>query len=510
MSNTELLKDEPLGEKLIKKWFWLYFFTYLAAPAGYLTRVIISNSLSVQQVWVIYSLLWIFSILSMYNGLWLTESLKHFLPKYIAKKNFDKAKTIIFFSATIQLITSTIISIIIYNYSFFIANKYLWSAESVELIKYFIIYFLSINTMQVISSIILSYYDTFSNQITIFIKSILILWFVYYFFANDISSVLNYWIAFIWAQLISSLIAITIYYSKYSIDIASSSIIYNTKFIKKFIKYSLRTFLSMNAWLLLTQIDQQMVILLLWQSDAWIFANYMSLISLSYIFISPIVVILFPMVSKLYSEKNINEISHLQYIFYNFLGFFSLYFMWLLIPLWPQISIILFWVKFLSSWYLMYLGWINLLLQTLIYINYWLLSGLWKAKERGIIIFIAGPLNVFMNYIMIQYLWLYWVVLSTIIWSLFMFLLSSLFISKTFKIRFDKKFIFKNILLISLLWFIILSKLNSFFIIDDSLRLYNLTNLIIITTLYSMIICAVNYSQIPIIYNHLKIILQKK
>jgi len=29
----ELLADQPLGEKLIKKGFWLYFFAYLIGPA---------------------------------------------------------------------------------------------------------------------------------------------------------------------------------------------------------------------------------------------------------------------------------------------------------------------------------------------------------------------------------------------------------------------------------------------------------------------------------------------
>ena len=42
--NTDLLADETLSEKLVKRGFRLYFFSYLAIPFGYLTRLLISNS----------------------------------------------------------------------------------------------------------------------------------------------------------------------------------------------------------------------------------------------------------------------------------------------------------------------------------------------------------------------------------------------------------------------------------------------------------------------------------
>jgi len=50
--NLDLLEDENLGQKLVKKGFWLYLFSYLIAPAGYLVRLLISNSpeVSVEEV----------------------------------------------------------------------------------------------------------------------------------------------------------------------------------------------------------------------------------------------------------------------------------------------------------------------------------------------------------------------------------------------------------------------------------------------------------------------------
>ena len=46
----EILKDETLSEKFIKKGFWLYLFAFLIAPSGYIIRLLISNDLSVAEV----------------------------------------------------------------------------------------------------------------------------------------------------------------------------------------------------------------------------------------------------------------------------------------------------------------------------------------------------------------------------------------------------------------------------------------------------------------------------
>jgi O-antigen/teichoic acid export membrane protein len=53
----ELLADQPLGQKLIKKGFWLYFFTIITAPVGYIIKMIVSNTLSVEDVGIFYSVL---------------------------------------------------------------------------------------------------------------------------------------------------------------------------------------------------------------------------------------------------------------------------------------------------------------------------------------------------------------------------------------------------------------------------------------------------------------------
>ena len=90
---SKILQDQTLWEKLIKKWFWLYFFSFLVAPAGYLIKLFVSNSLSVSDVWVLYSIISLISLLNTYNDLWLTESLQYFLPRFLLKKQYNYVKT---------------------------------------------------------------------------------------------------------------------------------------------------------------------------------------------------------------------------------------------------------------------------------------------------------------------------------------------------------------------------------------------------------------------------------
>jgi len=114
----ELLADQPLGQKLIKKWFWLYFFMMITAPVGYIIKVIVSNTLSVSDVWIFYSVLGFVGLVSIYHDLGLTEALQYFLPKYWIEKKYNSYKTIIVITLLAQVAIGTAIACLIYFWWF--------------------------------------------------------------------------------------------------------------------------------------------------------------------------------------------------------------------------------------------------------------------------------------------------------------------------------------------------------------------------------------------------------
>ena len=80
-----LSSDETLADKFIKKGFWLYFFTFLIGPLGYIVKVVVSHDLSVEEVGMVYGVISFVMFISSYNDLGCTESLNYFLPSLIVK-----------------------------------------------------------------------------------------------------------------------------------------------------------------------------------------------------------------------------------------------------------------------------------------------------------------------------------------------------------------------------------------------------------------------------------------
>jgi O-antigen/teichoic acid export membrane protein len=86
----------------------------LTAPVGYIIKVIVSNSLSIEDIGIFYSVLGVIMLISNYHDLGLTEALKYFLPKYRIEKKYSEYKTTIILTVLAQVTIGTLIAIGIY------------------------------------------------------------------------------------------------------------------------------------------------------------------------------------------------------------------------------------------------------------------------------------------------------------------------------------------------------------------------------------------------------------
>lgn len=156
ISEPILFPDEPLKKKLIRNSFWLYFFSFIVAPTGYIIKVIASRELSVEDIGIFYSVLGIISLISTYNDLGLTESMQYFLPHYLIDKNYSKAKSMLVFALISQLVSSVIIIIALLFLAPWLATHYFHSPLALPLLQMFCIYFLIINTFQMVQSLFIA------------------------------------------------------------------------------------------------------------------------------------------------------------------------------------------------------------------------------------------------------------------------------------------------------------------------------------------------------------------
>jgi stage V sporulation protein B len=441
-----------LSEKFIKKGFWLYLFSFIIAPMGYIVKIIISWELTVSEVWILYGIISLIWLISAYNDLWMSASLNYFVPQFVTEKRYDRVKSILFFALFIQIFTSLLIALSLYLGADFIANNYFQTNAAKETLKIFAFYFIWINILQTLSGFYIAVQDTFNQKIIDFTRNIIVMFFVLYIFFWDLSSLVNYsysWLIWLYIWLIISLyIFYNKYYKKY---FKWEKIIFEKELIIRIVKYAWLVAIWASAWVILSQMDMQMIIYILWTTDAWYYTNYLSIIWIPFLFITPIFWMLFPIYSELYAKWEINKIKQIKQIFYKFFTAIWIAFNLLFFIFSEIIAFSLFWEKFITSWMILKYSILFLMFNFLLQINWNILSWIWKVKERVKIVFIAIVFNFFTNLILINYIWVYWAALATWIWWILIWLLWEYYLWKKYRVKFNYKFLFKNLFF---MWFL--------------------------------------------------------
>ena len=196
---------KSLSEKFLKKWFWLYFFSLIIWPVWYITKIMISEKITVSELWILYWIISLVTLISTYNDLWFTESLKHFIPKFVTEKNYDKVKSVLFYALFAQITTSLIIAAWFYFWADFIAENYFKSQEAKEILEIFAFFFIWINIFQTINNFFLAVQDAFAYKLTEFFRMIFILFSVIFVFFGNYSSLINYsysWLIWLYIWII--------------------------------------------------------------------------------------------------------------------------------------------------------------------------------------------------------------------------------------------------------------------------------------------------------------------
>lgn len=446
-------EHKNLNEKFLKKWFWLYIFSFIIWPIWYITKIIISDEISISELWILYWIISLVTLISTYNDLWVTESLKHFIPKFVTEKKFDKVKSVLFYALFVQIFTSIFLALFFFFWADFIANNYFKNDKASEILKVFAFFLIWINIFQTINNFFISVQDSFSYKITEFFRMIFILFSVLFVFFWDYSSLLNY--SYSWLIWLYLWIFITFYffYKKYYKKYFSKNkIIFDKNLIKQVWKYSFLVAIWAQVWVLLSQIDMQMIIYLLDTKNAWFYTNYLSIINIPFLILWPIFMLLMPIFSELSSKWEKQSLREIKQKFCNIFIIIWIIFNGFMFIFWQEIAKSLFWEKFLESGILLQYSILFLIFNFLLQINFNLMAWIWEVKQRLKILIIAIIFNFVLNYFLIKSIWVNWAALATWIWWVLIWILSENFLKKDFKTEFNFKEIFKNILFFIIFW----------------------------------------------------------
>lgn len=497
--HSTLLADEHIGKKILTKWFRLYFFTFLAAPVAYATRAILANKLSVDDVGIFYSVLWFITLISLYNDLWLTEALQYYMPKYRIEKKYNEYKTIFFFTLFIQVISGILIAALLYRWADRLAIHHFHAPAAAQLLKIFCIYFLGINFLQVITSFFTAFQNTFASSLTDFVRQVVILSFVLAFrlITKDLS-VFTFSrgriVGLFGALVVAYLIFRTRYYSTFQLWTVTR----NKTLLSTQCSYAFRIWLSINAGVLLWQVDQQFIIHFLWTEQAWIYASYSTTLMIYGVLTGTLWPLLFPLVTELTTKGQREKFSMLQDLIYKYFSIFALSISGIFFAFWPEITSVFFGTKFAYSGKLVSYVAPFLTINMLMAINYLLLSWLGKVKQRVKFLVVALVVNIGLNIILIVglHMGLLGAVLATICSRCILRGGGFQELYRYQPVRIERPYLIKNLLIISGLSFLLLQIKPFFFVSSNAFRFQNISYLLIAIVLYYTILGISNIQQV--------------
>lgn len=502
MSDSQILKDENLWEKLIKKWFWLYFFSFLVAPAGYLIKLFVSNSISVADVWVLYSITSLITLLNTYNDLWLTESLQYFLPRFLIKKQYNYVKTSIYLSLAVQIFTALIIACILRFAAPWLATHYFHSENAVIALKYFCFYFLWINLFQTLQSIFIAIQDTFSNQLIEFVRQWSIVWFTMLFFFTWKASVEWYSLNRVLGLWIWIIVALILFRKKYAKELFQWKFEYDKSVAKKYVKYALWCFIGLEISVVFGNLIQQFVIIFLWAEPAWYYTNFISLLAIVNILVWPILALIFPMISEIIAKNDHEKLKTIYSFFYTYLTLALILLISFLMPLGKDVWYILLWTKFAFSGVLLSYWIIFSWFSIHTWFNFNVLAGMWKIKERVRFMGIALIISL-LTLISMKRIWIYGWVLALWTGYIALWFLSFRELYRENKFSINRKLIINNAILCSIMGIIIWKLKDGVFIFDDLERYRNLWKLVLFALWMGCIFGLANIKQLLALKNEI-------
>lgn len=496
----DIESNDNLGSKIIKKGLWQYIFFVFIAPSGYVIKLILTNSLSVSDVGILYAIINLIGLLSVYNDLWLTESLQYFIPRYAIKKEIGKIRWIVRFTLGMQLVSGILIGWWLYLASDWLAVHYFDTASAWSLLRLFSVYFLWFNILQTCWSLFMSYQKVIHNNIvelTRIRSTILILIGLIYRWSITIRTASIAWLGGVGIGILISIILGLLFYKKIflgeELDIRISS-------IQTWMCYAVWVFLGANVSAIFWQVDQLILLWLGWSEQAWYYVGYLTIVSMYSMIIGPFMALIYPIITQLIAEDNKEKLQVLLHVTYKFIGLIAFIFVTTVFLLGPEIAVTLFGEKFRFSghlvqfWIWFYLiVWYNIL-------HFTLYAAYWFVQQRVYLTLKSLAVNILCILLWYYIGWIYWFIIGTGIGITFMTFLSWYFIYKKGHLLIDVSFILYNLIISIIIW-VVLYYIMSFLPFANIHRAEGLIYIATIGLIVSSILLTFNWKYLKNIYS---------
>ncbi|NCP76945.1 oligosaccharide flippase family protein [bacterium] len=243
---------------------------------------------------------------------------------------------------------------------------------------------------------------------TEFLRMLFVMFFTLGLYFLDIGNLITYTWTWIGGVAIGIGFGTYFMYRSYYIPyLRDAEIIYDKELIRKVVKYALWVVLAANVGGVLGQVDMQLIIYLLGTKDAGYYTNYLSIIGIPFIIITPIIGFLFPVISELHGKEDEGKIAIIKTLFYKYFAIIGAFTGMFMFVFGPEIAQILFGAKFAISGVILQYSAFFIVLNFLLQINFQILAGVGRIHERVKILAIGLVINIILNLILIHYYGVY-------------------------------------------------------------------------------------------------------
>lgn len=441
---------------LLRQGFWIYFFTFLAAPLGYLIRILYARTFSVEEFGLIYSIIGFIALISIFNDLGFSETLNYYATRFYEKKQYGKVKGSFIFALMMQAGTGIILGILFWFLSPWLAEHYFKSPQAINVLRAFIMYFFFYNVSNPLIYLLHATHNYLISPLSEFSRQFIILLFSFLLFYFNALSSENIGIVWGVSYLFLVVIYILIYY-KILNNITKTKAVLNYNLFKKLLNYAIFAIWTTGAAIILSRIDVFMITFLLNVEAVGYYTVAFSLASLISILFSPVMSIFFPMTSKMsLTKKGSKELNNVIKTMFT-IGLYIILPVVVVLTMFPnEVINLMFGPRFLDSRNTLIILSLSMLFGVLNHFNISIMSGLKMLKEKAFLMFYGMIINIILNLLLIPYLKIEGAALATLITFLAMMVYSKYLIAKKIKLSLDFKLMLKvlfcNILIVIIIY----------------------------------------------------------
>lgn len=391
-----------------RKSLWLYFFTFLAAPIGYFIKIIITSGLSVADVGLIYSVLSLILLLSVYNDLGLTEALNYYLPRYRLEGDdgVKRTKTLLLVTVIAQFVSASLITVGLYFWRDFLSLHLFRTPQAADVIIGFIPYFFLVNIFQVVTTIFMSYEEPKYPKFAEFLRQLTSLGIVAWLFFGGNPSITSVLWSFNTGLLIGTIILLILAIKTYRVPFWSvSGISKNMTEYRDISRYALWVLFTANVGVVLSQIDMQIITAYLGTESAGYYSMYLSLISIPFLVTGPIFGLYLPMLARYFKAWNNSGVQNLYTFFLTYLIIFALWTSAYFFVFSRDLAISFFGEKFAFSGDILRVSVPFLVINFILQLDFNSLASIGKIKVRAKALLIGLAFNIPLTLMLIPKFW---------------------------------------------------------------------------------------------------------